>query len=133
MPSLQKKPARAVRSKKNRRRDNRTEYHTVVTIVATGESGLKTYKAWLVDISAGGALLRCPGGVRYRKLYLQILLPKLAQRFVEADVVNARADTGLKIARRQPDRNLIGVRFAGYVADPDLLEDLHAAVAHSRS
>jgi len=130
MPSLQKKPARAAR-RNNRRRDRRTEYHTVVTIVAAGDAGLQSYKAWLVDISAGGALLLCAGRVPSRKLYLQILLPKLAKRFVEADVVNSRSQTGLKIARRQPDRRLLGVRFAGYVADPDLLEELRLVVSRT--
>lgn len=127
MPSLQRKPGRAARPG-NRRRDKRTEYHTVVTIVAADDSGLQTYKAWLVDISASGALLLCAGRVPNRKLYLQILLPNLAKRFVEADVANSRAETGLKIARRQPNRHLLGVRFAGYVADPVLLTELRAAV-----
>jgi hypothetical protein len=128
MPSVQKKPARAARTN-NQRRDTRTEFHTVVTIVTSGDAGLQTHKAWLVDISAGGALLRCAGRVPGRKLYLQILLPKLAKRFVEADVVNSRAETGLKIAHRQPNRHLLGVRFAGYVAEPKLLEKLRSAVA----
>jgi hypothetical protein len=128
MPSLQKKPVRAARTA-NRRRDRRTQYHTVVTIVSvTGES-LQTHKSWLVDISASGALLLCAGRVPGRKLYLRILLPKLAQRFVEADVISSRAETGLKIAHRQPDRQLLGVRFAGYVAEPELLKQLRTAVA----
>lgn len=128
MPPLHKKTARAL-PRKNRRRDRRTAFHTIVTIVAKGDSALQAHKAWLVDISAGGALLLCTGRVPGRTLYLQILLPKLARRFVEASVVSARAERGLKIARRQPNRQLLGVRFAGYVADPKLLEELRAAVA----
>jgi hypothetical protein len=115
------------------RRERRTEFHTVVTLVAETMGEFHTHKAWLKDISVGGASLLCREPPEVGTVYLQVLMPKLAGRFIEADVVNCRVDGSLRIANRPAEWRLVGVRFVGYVADPELLQRLEAATATDRA
>ena len=91
------------------------------------------HKAWLKDISVSGASLLCREPPEVGTVYLKVLMPKLARRFIEAEVVNCRVDGSLRIANRPAEWRLVGVRFVGYVADPQLLQRLEAATATDRA
>lgn len=126
------RPAQSATQKVSRQ-ERRTEFHTVVTVVTEVMGELRPHKAWLQDISVGGASLLCRELPEAGPVYLRVLMPKLAGRFIEADVVNSRVDGRLRIANRPAEWRLVGVRFVGYVADPVLLQRLEAALATERA
>lgn len=111
----------------NRRRHERVDFRTAAVVIIATDDRLRCVRCQTDDVSFEGAQLISFEPLRAQSLYLRILMPGLSERFVEADVVNEREISELRIGVGRQSRFIYGVRFRRVVADKVLLDQLHAA------
>lgn len=110
------------------RRHPRFEYHTAVTVVSGGPQGFVAVRARSADISAGGAKIVCEEEVNAVPIYLRILIPELADTFVEAEIVNSSIRNVRRGGNGGSQEYIYCTRFRQFVSDKQMLDDLrHAA------
>lgn len=112
-----------------RRRHERMDYRTAVLAIAGGDDGLQCIRCQSDDLSFEGARLVCLDRLPSSALFLRILMPGLAEQFVEAEVVNERVHSELRIGAGRECRYIYGVRFQRVVKDEALLKQLRSAAA----
>lgn len=125
-------PAASVPLEENRRQTVRIEYHTAVTVIANGEDGFYCIRSRSSDLSAAGARIVCQEPLPSRTVFLRILMPELAERFVVADVVNEQVEEVSRLGRRSDKSYVYGLRFSRFVSEQAILDQLRV-VAASRS
>lgn len=113
----------------DRRRHARMDYRTAVLAIVDGPDGLHCLRCQSDDLSFEGARLVCFEPLPSADLFLRILMPGLAEQFVEAEVVNDRVQTELRIGSGRECRYIYGVRFRRVVSDAATLEQLRIAIA----
>ena len=109
------------------RRHQRFRYHTAVTVVTDGPEGFVAVRARSDDISAGGAKIVCDERITSQRVYLRILIPELADTFVEAEVVNSRNETVTRLGTDGGERFTYNTRFQKFVSDRAMLDVLRVA------
>jgi hypothetical protein len=112
-----------------RRRHERLDFRTAVIAIVDGPDGFCCLRCQTDDVSFEGARLICFDPLPAPTLFLRILMPGLAERFVEADVVNERIHSELRIGAGRESRYIYGVRFRRIVSDAETLELLRIAAA----
>jgi hypothetical protein len=110
----------------NRRRHERLDYRTAALVVIPGEEGFRCVRCQTDDVSFEGARLICFEAIPAKLVYLRILMPGLSDRFVEAEIVNERQFSELRIGIGRESRYNYGVRFRKIVDDPALIEQLQS-------
>jgi hypothetical protein len=110
----------------NRRRHDRLDYRTAALVVIPDPHGLRCIRCQTDDVSFEGARLICFEAIPEKLVYLRILMPGLSERFVEAEIVNERQTSELRIGVGRESRYTYGVRFRKIVDDVALIEQLHA-------
>jgi hypothetical protein len=116
----------------NRRRHDRMNYHTAVTVIADGPDGFCCIRSRSSDLSATGVKIVCHEPLTTPSVFLRILLPELSERFVEAEVVNNRREELERIGHPSHSRYIYGLRFKSFVSDRGMLDRLRiASVSHS--
>jgi hypothetical protein len=113
----------------NRRRHDRMDYRTAALVVISGDDGFRCFRCQTDDVSFEGAKLICFETIPAKVVYLRILMPGLSERFVEAEIVNERQTSELRIGVGRVSRNTYGVRFNKIVDDPALFEQLKSVAA----
>ena len=115
----------------NRRRHDRLDYRTAVVAIVSEPAGLRCIRCQTNDVSFEGARLICFEALPTKTVYLRILMPGLSEKFVEAEIVNQRMQSDLRIGTARVSRHIYGVRFLRLIADAAMLDQLHAAAALS--
>jgi len=110
----------------NRRRHDRMDYRTAAMVVIAADDGFRCFRCQTDDVSFEGAKLICFEAIPANRVYIRILMPGLSDRFVEAEIVNDRQSSELRIGVGRVARFTYGVRFHKIVDDPALFEQLQA-------
>ncbi len=125
-------PASPANEEENRRHNVRVEYHTAVTVIADGDDGFYCIRSRSSNLSATGARIVCQEPLPVRTVYLRILMPELAERFVEAQVVNEHVKEVSRLGRTAELQYVYGLKFVRFVSEQGILDRLRI-VAASRS
>lgn len=111
----------------NRRRHERVDFRTAAVAIIPTADTFRCVRCQTDDVSFEGARLIGFEPLPTKLLYLRILMPGLSERFVEANVVNEREVSELRIGVGRQMRYIYGVRFCRVVTEPALIEQLNAA------
>lgn len=117
----------------NRRQHDRLDYRAAVVVIADEPGGFRCLRCRSNDLSVSGARLICQEPLTSRLVYLRILMPGLAERFVEAEIVNERVESELRIGFGIRQHHVYGVTFRRVIREPSLLERLRAAAGTFRA
>lgn len=113
----------------NRRRHDRLDFRTAVVAIVSEPTGLRCIRCQTNDVSFEGARLVCFEPIPTKLVYLRILMPGLSEKFVEAEIVNQRVHSDLRIGTGRVSRHIYGVRFVRLITDAALLDQLQRMAA----
>jgi hypothetical protein len=113
----------------NRRRHDRLDYRTAVVAIVSEPTGFRCIRCQTNDVSFEGARVVCFEPIPTTSVYLRILMPGLSEKFVEAEIVNQRVQSDLRIGAGRVSRHIYGVRFLRLVSDAAMLDQLQVAAA----
>jgi hypothetical protein len=100
------------------------DYRTAAQVLIPDPAGFRCIRCQTDDVSFEGARLICFEALGAKLVYLRILMPGLAERFVEAEIVNERQVSELRIGVGRQSRFTYGVQFRKIVDDPALIAQL---------
>jgi len=108
----------------DRRASERTDCHTVVSVVVPGPA-LKNrqpriIKARSEDVSVTGARISSVEPLPDTSLYLQFLLPTFGDRFVEAEIVTESFREHITVTGGSKKLYTYGLRFVGIVSNDEI-------------
>ena len=115
-PSMEKMTADATLTASLR--DLRTEArvnHVTVGLILPAEDALEVsriQKCWTRDISPSGARLLCEQPIDPDRLILQLMLPRMEDRLIQAQIVSRRVETSVTLDGCK-EMHVYGVRFVG--------------------
>jgi hypothetical protein len=102
-------------------RDLRSEArvnHVTIGLVLPADDAIdasRIQKCWTRDISPSGARLVCEQPIDPDRLILQLTLPRMEDRLIQAQIVSRRVETAVSLAGRQ-ELYVYGVRFVGVLS-----------------
>lgn len=102
-------------------RDLRSEArvsHVTVGLILPAEEALEVsriQKCWTRDISPSGARLICENPIDPDRLVLQLMLPRMEDRLIHAQIVSHRIETSVTLDGCK-DMHVYGVRFVGVLS-----------------
>jgi hypothetical protein len=111
----------------NRRRHDRFDFRTAVVAIVSEPTGFRCIRCQTDDLSFEGARLVCFEPIPTKSVFVRILMPELAERFMEAEIMNERVQSELRIGAGRVKRYTYGVRFKRVISDAAMLDQLHIA------
>lgn len=111
----------------NRRRHDRFDFRTAVVAIVSEPTGFRCIRCQTDDLSFEGARLVCFEPIPTKSIFIRILMPELAERFMEAEIMNERVQSELRIGAGRVKRYTYGVRFSRVISDAAMLDQLHIA------
>jgi hypothetical protein len=102
-------------------RDLRSEArvsHVTVGLILPAEDAVEVsriQKCWTRDISPSGARLICEQPIDPDRLILQLMLPRMEDRLIQAQIVSRRMETNVTLDGCK-EIHVYGVRFVGVLS-----------------